>query len=206
MKKVLLPLSMALLIFATNCKEEKKEDNMTNQDIEMMSDDSNSEMNSDENEGMSVAKSMTINLNSKSGSNVTGTVTFTEDGNDDVQMVAKISGLKPGVHAIHVHETADCSSDDAKSSGGHWNPTGQPHGKWGTEDGAYHRGDIGNFVADENGEGTVNFHTELWCIGCEDETKNIVGKAIIVHEGEDDLTSQPSGAAGKRVSCAGIIQ
>ena len=121
-------------------------------------------------------------------------------------MVAKISGLKPGVHAIHVHETADSSSDDAKSSGGHWNPTGQPHGKWGTEDGAYHRGDIGNFVADENGEGTVNFHTELWCIGCEDETKNIVGKAIIVHEGEDDLTSQPSGAAGKRVSCAGIIQ
>jgi Cu-Zn family superoxide dismutase len=206
MKKLILPLSMALLILTTSCKEEKKDTDMTSEETEMMSEESNSDMDSMDDEEMSVAKSMTIDLNSKSGSNVSGTVTFTEDGNDDVQMVAKISGLKPGVHAIHIHESADCSSDDGKSSGGHWNPTGQPHGKWGTEDGAFHKGDIGNFVADENGEGTVNFHTELWCIGCEDDTKNIVGKAIIVHEGKDDLTSQPSGDAGKRVSCAGIIQ
>jgi Cu-Zn family superoxide dismutase len=33
-----------------------------------------------------------------------------------------------------------------------------------------------------------------------------MGKAIIVHQGEDDLTSQPSGAAGSRISCAGIIE
>jgi len=56
----------------------------------------------------------------------------------------------------------------------------------------------------ENGE--VTFSTDLWCIGCDDETKNLIGKAIIVHQGEDDLSSQPSGAAGARVSCAGIIQ
>ena len=39
-----------------------------------------------------------------------------------------------------------------------------------------------------------------------DESKNIVGKAIIVHKGKDDLISQPSGAAGARISCAGIIE
>jgi len=27
-----------------------------------------------------------------------------------------------------------------------------------------------------------------------------------VHQGVDDFTSQPSGAAGKRVSCGGIIE
>lgn len=205
MKQILLPLCMALLLI-TGCKEEKKDTEMMTEDSEMMTEESNSGDMSSDNGDMAIAKSITINLNSKSGSNVSGTVTFTEDGNDDVNMIAKITGLKPGVHAIHIHETADCTSDDGKSSGGHWNPTGQPHGKWSAEDGAFHKGDIGNFVALENGEGTVNFHTELWCIGCEDETKNILGKAIIVHEGQDDFVSQPSGDAGKRVSCAGIIQ
>ena len=48
--------------------------------------------------------------------------------------------------------------------------------------------------------------TDQWCIGCDDPAKNILGKAVIVHQGEDDLTSQPSGAAGARVSCGGIIE
>ena len=48
--------------------------------------------------------------------------------------------------------------------------------------------------------------TDEWCIGCGDETKDILGKAIIVHEGSDDFKTQPTGAAGGRVSCGGIIQ
>jgi len=65
---------------------------------------------------------------------------------------------------------------------------------------------MGKCTADETGHGIITFSTDLWCIGCDDETKNLIGKAIIVHQGEDDLSSQPSGAAGARVSCAGIIQ
>ena len=120
-------------------------------------------------------------------------------------MTAIISELTPGEHAIHIHNSSDCSSPDGKSAGGHWNPTAKPHGKWGAETG-YHKGDIGNFTADENGNGTISFTTNEWCIGCGDDTKDILGKGIIVHAGVDDLTSQPSGAAGARVSCAGIIQ
>jgi len=52
----------------------------------------------------------------------------------------------------------------------------------------------------------ITFSTDQWCIGCDDADKNLVGRAIIVHQGADDLTSQPSGAAGVRVSCAGIIE
>ena len=48
--------------------------------------------------------------------------------------------------------------------------------------------------------------TDLWTIGGDDPTTNILGKAVIVHQGEDDLVSQPSGAAGARVSCTGIIE
>jgi len=149
-------------------------------------------------------KTLRISLNAKSGSETNGEVTFIEK-EGKVTMMAHINGLVPGMHAIHMHEKADCSSDDGKSSGGHWNPTFENHGAWGNESG-YHRGDIGNFSADDSGHGMITFATDLWCLGCEDITKNILGKAIIVHQGEDDLVSQPSGAAGARVSCAGIIQ
>jgi Cu-Zn family superoxide dismutase len=113
--------------------------------------------------------------------------------------------LTEGVHAIHIHEKADCSSTDGKSTGGHWNPTAQPHGKWDAVEG-YHKGDIGNFTADASGKGSVTFTTDQWCIGCGDETKDILGKAVIVHAGTDDYITQPTGDAGGRVSCAGIIQ
>ncbi len=193
MKKLILPLSIAVLVLTSSCKQDKKE--VVNETIEV-------EKTIEE----IAPKEIMIALNSKSGSTVSGKVIFTEDAKKNVNMLAKIQGLTPGIHAIHIHQTADCTSADGKSSGGHWNPTAQPHGKWGAENGAYHKGDIGNFEANAEGEATVRFSTNEWCIGCDDDTKNILGKAVIVHQGQDDLTSQPSGAAGKRVSCAGIIK
>ncbi|MHA7057708.1 superoxide dismutase family protein [Aquimarina sp. M1] len=149
-------------------------------------------------------KTLAISLTPKSESEVSGNVTFTENGGM-VTMVAYLNGLSEGEHAIHIHEKADCSSPDGKSTGGHWNPTMEPHGKWGATEG-YHKGDIGNFNTNADGKGSITFATNEWCIGCGDDKKDIVGKAIIVHQGTDDYTSQPSGAAGSRVSCGGIIQ
>ncbi|MBG7630928.1 MAG: superoxide dismutase family protein [Bacteroidetes bacterium] len=178
------------VVFA--CKKEKKE---TAQEVEETTTE----------EVVNVApKKIIINLESKSDSNVAGTVVFTKN-NGEVKMVALLSNLEEGEHAIHLHDKADCSSTDGKSAGGHWNPTGQPHGKWGDATG-FHKGDIGNFKADANGNGTITFVTDQWCIGCDDDTKNIIGKGVIVHQGTDDYTSQPSGAAGSRVSCGGIIE
>ena len=143
-------------------------------------------------------------LSPKSGSNTNGTVIFTEkDGQVTLELV--MNRLSQGTHAIHIHEKADCSSEDGKSSGGHWNPTFENHGAWGSKDG-YHKGDIGNFLADNNGNGGITFSTAQWCLGCDDDTKNLIGKAVIVHQGTDDLISQPSGAAGARISCVGIIE
>jgi len=157
-----------------------------------------------EKEIKAVQKNVSLILESKSESSATGKVSFTEE-NGIVTMEAKIFGLNPGMHAIHIHEKADCSSPDGKSSGGHWNPMKVQHGKWGDAAG-FHKGDIGNFEADETGLGTISLETDEWCIGCGDETKDILGKAVIVHQGVDDFTTQPTGAAGGRVSCGGIIQ
>ena len=148
-------------------------------------------------------KTAVANLSPKNGSNVTGTLTFTES-NGKVMMKATIKGLTPGgTQAIHIHENGDCSSDDGTSAGGHWNPSGHDHGKW--KEGDFHSGDIGNLEADENGVATIEKESDFWAINGDDETKNIVGKGIIVHAGVDDFKSQPSGAAGARVAC-GVIE
>jgi superoxide dismutase, Cu-Zn family len=153
----------------------------------------------------SIANKNEINISftSKSDSNVAGNANFSEK-NGIVTLTAKINGLSPGEHAIHIHEKSDCSSPDASSAGGHWNPTFKKHGKWG--DAEHHKGDIGNFIADANGNGSVKFSTNEWCIGCADETKNIINHGLIVHKGTDDFTSQPAGNAGARQACSAIIK
>ena len=70
---------------------------------------------------------------------------------------------------------------------------------------AFHKGDIGNLEADENGIASITKETDLWCISCDDETKNIVGKSIVVHKDVDDMKSQPSGNAGDRIGCGEIV-
>lgn len=149
------------------------------------------------------SKKLNIAFESKNNSTVTGTATFVEK-NGKVTFVAKIAGLTPGAHAIHIHEKSDCSAADGSSAGGHWNPTFKKHGKWGVAE--YHKGDIGNFTADEKGNGTITLTTDEWCIGCGDQTKDILDKGLIVHQRTDDFTSQPAGNAGARVACSAIIK
>jgi superoxide dismutase, Cu-Zn family len=149
------------------------------------------------------SKKLEITLESKSSSSVSGTASFIEK-NENITFIAKIAGLTPGIHAIHIHEKSDCSAADGSSAGGHWNPTFKKHGKWG--EGEHHKGDIGNFTADEKGNGSITVTTSDWCIGCGDTTKDVLGKAIIVHAGADDFVTQPAGNAGARIACSAIIQ
>lgn len=148
-------------------------------------------------------KKLDLTFESKSNSNVTGTASFIEK-KGSVTFTANLAGLKPGPHAIHIHEKSDCSAADGTSAGGHWNPTFKKHGKWGV--GEYHKGDIGNFTADKNGNGSITLTTNEWCIGCGDPSKDILGKGLIVHEGVDDFTTQPTGNAGARLACSAIIK
>ena len=140
-------------------------------------------------------------INAKSKTQTQGTVNFTQKGKS-VSMDINVYKLKPGNHAIHIHEKGDCSAADGSSAGGHWNPTSEKHGKW--EHGEFHMGDIGNLVADKDGTARLIFKTDKWCLGCTDETKNIIGKSIIIHADEDDFHSQPTGNAGGRVGCVEI--
>ena len=140
-------------------------------------------------------------LESRSGSTVTGTVTFAQH-KGKVSMKVVVNGLTPGQHAIHLHDTGDCSAPDAASAGGHWNPTSENHGQWGHA--PFHHGDIGNLVADAKGKADLSVESELWTIG-DGKPSDVLGHAVIVHAKEDDFTTQPTGNAGGRVAC-GVIQ
>jgi Cu-Zn family superoxide dismutase len=137
----------------------------------------------------------------KSGSELSGRAVFTKtDG--EVEFEVKIENAEPGLHAVHIHETGDCSAEDASTAGGHWNPTGEDHGKWGEH--PFHLGDIGNIEVGEDGTGSLTMSTDLWSLG-DASDHDVVGKAIVVHSGADDFVSQPSGAAGERIGC-GVIE
>lgn len=103
--------------------------------------------------------------------------------------------------AVHLHEHGDCG-DNGKNSHGHWNPTQQAHGKWGSAQ--FHLGDIGNVTLDAQGKGSLSMETNLWTLGGP-AASNILGRAVIVHGGMDDYTTQPTGNAGNRIGC-GVIQ
>ncbi len=135
---------------------------------------------------------------------VEGKATFTTeaDGKVKLALTLHIPAKANKEVAVHLHEHGDCG-DMGKNAHGHWNPTNDTHGKWGSAH--FHRGDIGNVKLDAKGDGTLEMTTDLWQIGGSDSTKNILGRAVIVHGGFDDFVSQPTGNAGNRIGC-GVIQ
>jgi Cu-Zn family superoxide dismutase len=147
---------------------------------------------------MSPVKKAIAVINPASNSGVNGVVTFIQE-DTGIRVVADIEGLEEGKHGIHVHEYGDCSAPDAKSAGGHFNPEDMPHGAPTETD--RHVGDLGNIVAPPEGPAKYDRIDHMLSFSGD---HSILGKAVVIHSGEDDLTSQPSGAAGQRLAC-GVI-
>jgi Cu-Zn family superoxide dismutase len=114
--------------------------------------------------------------------------------------MGRVSGLKPNQeHGFHVHEKGDCSSGDGMSAGGHFNPTGKPHGRPGAE---HHAGDLPALKADASGRAVFRFRIpgNILAAG----PRDFAGKSVIVHAMPDDYTTQPTGNSGARLAC-GVI-
>lgn len=147
----------------------------------------------------SVTRAVAV-LSPTTGNQARGVVMFTEDG-DRVKVVADVEGLTPGAnHGFHIHELGDCSAPDAASAGGHFNPTGHPHA--GPMAMVRHGGDLGNLKAD--GAGKAHLELTIDGVTVHDGPTCILGRGLIVHLKEDDLTTQPTGNAGPRIAC-GVI-
>lgn len=144
----------------------------------------------------------TATLAATEGSTVSGDLRF-EAMEGGVRVTGRLARLKPGTtHGFHVHETGDCSAPDGSSAGGHFNPMDTAHGRVGTS--THHVGDTDNVVADADGNAAVDNRLDGATLG-DNASTDIVGKAVIVHAGADDYTSQPTGDAGARLAC-GVIE
>lgn len=148
--------------------------------------------------GATAGKAASAKLAATEGNEAAGSVSF-EQGPTGVKVTGKITGLAAGKHGFHVHENGDCSAPDATSAGGHFNPEGVKHGA--PDAGKHHVGDMGNIMANDQGIAIVDENFDFLSL---EGDNSIIGKAVVVHGGADDLESQPSGAAGPRVAC-GVI-
>ena len=143
------------------------------------------------------------NCNYKSKNEIKGIITLSKFAKK-VKITGKITGLSPGKHGFHIHESGDLSVG-CKSLCSHYNPFNKNHG--GPSDKDRHVGDLGNIEANSKGIAEINIIDHLVKISGK---YSVIGRSMIIHDKEDDLgkgdndESLVTGNAGKRIAC-GII-
>jgi len=129
---------------------------------------------------------------------------LTQEDDGPTTVKVRVTGLTPGPHGFHLHEFGD-TTNGCISTGAHFNPNNLTHGA--PEDEVRHAGDLGNIIANADGvaEATI-VDKQIPLTG----PNAVVGRALVVHELEDDLgkggheLSLTTGNAGGRLAC-GVV-
>lgn len=131
-----------------------------------------------------------------------GTVTFTALDHG-LRVAGEVRGFAPNTeHGFHIHEKGDCG-DNGNASGGHFNPAGGTHGKFGAP--GSHAGELPSLMADA--KGVARFKVDVHSLSMtEGAANNVIGRALVVHRDRDDFSSQPAGNSGPRIACAVITK
>lgn len=133
-----------------------------------------------------------------------GKATFTQDASGPVNIKVSVSGLKPGMHGIHIHNKGICKGPLFTSAGEHYNPMGKQHGLLNPE--GPHAGDLPNLGVGVNGKGYMNVSTRLVTLSPGQNTLFAAnGTSLVIHSSPDDLISNPAGNSGVRNIC-GVIK
>ena len=138
-------------------------------------------------------------LGSAENPTLQGTVKFYSAG-DGTLVEAIIFGLPHDTlhssrfYGFHIHENGNCSQNNTNESfpytGNHFNPTNADH--------PFHAGDLPPILS-ANGIGILSVFTDAFRV------IDIIERSIILHDGPDDFTSQPSGMSGNKIACGVIM-
>ena len=130
-----------------------------------------------------------------------------------VEISLNVQGMQPGAHGFHVHEKGECAPKMNTSTGkmeafgaagGHFDPhSTKTHGQPGQSSRQIHAGDVPNLVVGANGSGMLRYTSQE--VSLMPGMNSIMGRALVVHAGEDDYTTNPAGASGPRIAC-GVIE
>lgn len=135
---------------------------------------------------------------------VVGEATFEQvDGGVRIQFEGE--NLPPGTHGFHIHENGECTPPTFESAGEHFNPTAAQHGLQNPE--GPHGGDLPNLEVDVNGTARLDFIATGVTLDATSEKSLLAGNgtALVIHAGQDDQVTDPSGDSGARIAC-GVIR
>eukprot|EP00026_Physarum_polycephalum_P001148 Phypoly_transcript_01149.p1 GENE.Phypoly_transcript_01149~~Phypoly_transcript_01149.p1 ORF type:complete len:1164 (-),score=154.84 Phypoly_transcript_01149:17-3508(-) len=124
-------------------------------------------------------------LSPLAGSNITGLVTFEQNGDGSVTVKAVVHGLSPSsAYGFHIHQFGDLHSENGIAAGPHYNPYAAPHGLPGSS--SRHVGDMGNICTyDEDGH-TAYYQYTFSDIVTLSGLNNVIGRMVIIHSKFDN--------------------
>ena len=120
-----------------------------------------------------------------------------------VRIVARFTKLPKGLHGFHIHKAGDLRGEGCMGLCEHYDIGHHVHGAGPTSKKERHTGDLGNISIKSH----KNCVKKIYYIKGT-SVRDLIGRSIIVHEGEDDLgqggfeDSKTTGHSGKRMGCA----
>ncbi|KAJ3025780.1 UNVERIFIED_CONTAM: hypothetical protein HDU68_006687 [Siphonaria sp. JEL0065] len=108
---------------------------------------------------------------------------------------------------FHIHEFGDTSDVSGLNLGSHFNPTNASHGCPAQNNNANttHYGDLGSISSDSNGVAIKTWMLPRISLIDKHALGFVLGRGIVIHEKEDDCTTQPSGGKGGRLVQGTIV-
>ena len=134
---------------------------------------------------------------------VVGSAVFLQD-DDGVRILLDVKGLTPGTKGVHVHDVGVCDPPAFESAGPHFNPTRAAHGSSNPK--GPHAGDLPNITVDDKGQGHLEVTNAR--VTVKPGPTSLIdanGSALVVHEGPDDLRTDPAGNSGARIACGVVV-
>ena len=144
------------------------------------------------------------------GEGISGTAELVESqqgAGKIVNITLSVTGLKPGMHGVHLHAVGKCTPDFA-AAGGHFDP-GPASNTDPDANHPYHMGDLPQINAPASGAATLKATTTR--VTLSDGPLSLFdadGSAIILHGNPDQgITGEPKSgvSGGPRVAC-GVIE